>query len=277
MDAWERLKVKAQEWKGLRRFGAIYNSVDWDAGPKGVFFHKPCRLALGGQHGLQQAKRHEEADQMKQEQVIQGTQTQVPEKSKPLVARGSRSKGLHDKNMCVWGLKPQDRKNSNPLCIIQNTVYLQDAQMRDRILTLIDATPDPFATEIRYHRSCWKKHAKPCYGSSLDDNQTHLQDVRLTEVQQMFFKHVRTVVLEMNEPRTLQGLLLDYNEMRKNFGFESVTQTSTIKKILQKEFKDKIGFHDRFHKNQSTIVYDTSAGGSYIEAAIYSWGVMSSC
>ena len=140
-------------------------------------------------------------------------------------------------------------------------------------MTLIDTTPDPFATEIRYHRSCWKKHTKPFYNSSLDDNQIHLQEVRLTEVQQMFFKHVCTVVLEMNEPRTLQGLLLDYNQMRKNFGFASVTQTSIVKKKFQKEFKDKIGFHDHFHKNQSTIIYDTSAGGSYIEAAIYSWGI----
>ena len=127
-------------------------------------------------------------------------------------------------------MKPQDRKNSNPLCIIQqwnawntfksHTVYLQDAQMRDRIVTLIDTTPDPFATEIRYHRSCWKKHTKPFYNSSLDDNQIHLQEVRLTEVQQMFFKHVCTVVLEMNEPRTLQGLLLDYNQMRKTLALQ---------------------------------------------------------
>ena len=43
--------------------------------------------------------------------------------------------------------------------------------------------------------------------------------------------------------------------------------------MLQNEFKDKIGFHARFHKNQSTIVYDAPAGGSYIEAAIYSWGI----
>ena len=77
----------------------------------------------------------------------------------------------------------------------------------------------------------------------------------------------------MNEPRTLQGLLLDYNQMAANFGFDSLTKSSTIKQMLQNEFKGQLGFHDRFHKNQSTIVYDASAGGSYIEAAIYSWGV----
>lgn len=43
--------------------------------------------------------------------------------------------------------------------------------------------------------------------------------------------------------------------------------------MLQDEFKEELGFHDRFHKNQSTIVYDASAGGTYIESAIYSWGM----
>ena len=43
--------------------------------------------------------------------------------------------------------------------------------------------------------------------------------------------------------------------------------------MLQKEFKDQPGFHNRLLKNQSTLVYDTKAGGSYVEAAINSWGI----
>ncbi len=89
----------------------------------------------------------------------------------------------------------------------------------------------------------------------------------------MFFKHVQQVVIELKGPRTLQGLLQDYNHLMKNIGFDTTsTQSSTIKQLLQKEFEDKLGFHDRFHKNKSTIVYDTTGGGSYIETAIYSWG-----
>ena len=41
--------------------------------------------------------------------------------------------------------------------------------------------------------------------------------------------------------------------------------------MTQMEFKDKIGFNDCFHRNQSTMVYDISAGGNYIEASICSW------
>ena len=86
------MKVKAQEWKGLRKFGTIYDSVDWEAGPKGVvFFHKRCRAALAVQSGLQQAKRYQEAEQ---KQVTQETQTQDTQQSEPSVAPCSRSKGL---------------------------------------------------------------------------------------------------------------------------------------------------------------------------------------
>ena len=49
-EAWDRLKDKAEEWKDLRKFGAVYYSVDWEAGPKGTFFHKSCRASLGS-HG----------------------------------------------------------------------------------------------------------------------------------------------------------------------------------------------------------------------------------
>ena len=78
----------------------------------------------------------------------------------------------------------------------------------------------------------------------------------------------------MNEPRTLQGLLLDYNNRLHNFGYdESSTKSGTIKQMVEKEFKNKIGFHERFVKNTTTIVHNASAGESYIEAAINSLGV----
>ena len=51
-EAWDRLKDKAEEWKDLRKFGAVYYSVDWEAGPKGTFFHKSCRASLGSQRKL---------------------------------------------------------------------------------------------------------------------------------------------------------------------------------------------------------------------------------
>ncbi len=280
VEAWQRLKEKAKEWKGLDKFGTVYDSVNWDAGSNNVFFHSSCRTAMACK------KRKAAALKRKQLTETPDNQKKNTEDPGPSTPRSSRRTGvLHKKNLCIWCMKPEDRKHSRTLSIIQqwnawhsfksHTVYLEDDEMRDRILKVIDATPDPFAAEVRYHRSCWNKYVKPHYNkdSSSPEDQMHLQNVRLTEVKQMFFKHVRNVILELREPRTLQGLLLDYNRMCTNFGFETVTKTSTLKTMLQDEFKEELGFHNRFHKNQSTIVYDASAGGTYIESAIYSWGI----
>ena len=48
-----------------------------------------------------------------------------------------------------------------------------------------------------------------------------------------------------------------------------------IKDILTREFEGKIGFHSRPQRNQSDLIYDTSGGGSYVEAALSAIGVSS--
>ena len=50
-------------------------------------------------------------------------------------------------------------------------------------------------------------------------------------------------------------------------------QNANKHQILEKEFGDAIDFHNQFHKNQGSIVYDVSKGGSYIEAATNAWGI----
>ena len=113
-------------------------------------------------------------------------------------------------------MKPEDTKHPgrDRWCLLQqmdawhtfknHTMYLEDASMCDRILTVIANTTDPFAVEIRYHRSCWKKFISPIYH---EDNNSmpniHLQSyVRLAEVRQLFLKYVHKVILDLNGPRT---------------------------------------------------------------------------
>ena len=55
--------------------------------------------------------------------------------------------------------------------------------------------------------------------------------------------------------------------------FQNANKHQNLKSILEKEFGDAIGFHNRFQKNQSSIVYDVLKGGSYIQAAINAWGI----
>ena len=99
-----------------------------------------------------------------------------------------------------------------------HTMYLEDNDMRNRTLAVIDSTPDPFACEIRYHYSCLKKYI---HTWQQNDSWLHIQQVRLSEVKQLFFQHIREVIFEQNELRTLQGLLSDYKSLLSNFGFGS--------------------------------------------------------
>ena len=81
------------------------------------------------------------------------------------------------------------------------------------------------------------------------------------------------IIFQDNKPRTLKGLLDDCNHLLSNHNFPKCEQTSKLKSILEKEFGDAIGFHNRFQKNQSSIVYDVLKGSSYIQAAINAWGI----
>ena len=142
--------------------------------------------------------------------------------------------------------------------------------MRERILTFIRDCPDPFSKDIRYHKKCWQDNVRNSYKSS---EYIHCQNVQQAEVKELFFRHVNNFIIENNEPRLLSGLLVDFNNLLNNYNLEKIKTSSWLKEMLEKEFGDCIGFHQRFHSNQSTIVYNTSGGGDFIEAAINAWGI----
>ena len=90
----------------------------------------------------------------------------------------------------------------------------------------------------------------------------------------MFFKHVCLDVFEEHDLLALQNQQSDYNALLRNFGFDpSGRRSSNIKEKLQKEFDEKIGFHDHHRNNESTLVYDILAGDSYTEGTLYSLGI----
>ena len=156
----------------------------------------------------------------------------------------------------------------------RHTVYLEDLSMRERLITFIESTTDPFAAEIRYHRSCWKNHVTDKLYSNNEENNLHLHNVSLSEVKEMFYHHVGTIVFEQHELRTLQSLLADYVRILQNFGLDgSAIKSSTIKNMLSAELHDHIGFYERPKKNKSVLVYDIQSVGSYVEAAINYCGV----
>lgn len=91
----------------------------------------------------------------------------------------------------------------------------------------------------------------------------------------MFFKHVQSVILHQHELSTLQRHLQDYLNILRNFGLHSnIVKSSTLKTMIQDEFHDTLGFHTSCQKNQSTLIFDTSAKGRYAEMAISCWDIL---
>ena len=88
--------------------------------------------------------------------------------------------------------------------------------MRARILGIIALFPkdDPFAADIHYHKRCWDKYIS---NFSTKKRREHVKDVTSKEVDAVFIDHVQRTVCQLNEPRTLKGLLNDYH----NFLFDS--------------------------------------------------------
>ena len=130
-----------------------------------------------------------------------------------------------------------------------------------RIVTFIATCDDPYAVEVRYHASCWKKYI------TYKEMELPLQNVRLGEVK-MWLKEV---LLEASEPRPLKTLLTDYNSLLQNFNIETITKTATSKKMLEEEFGDRI--HERKQRNLSAIVYNKMECGNLIDAALDSFGI----
>ena len=94
------------------------------------------------------------------------------------------------------------------------------------------------------------------------------------EVEAVFIDNVQRTICQLNEPRTLKGLLNDYHNFLFNLrGEEKVYKTSYIKTLISEEFKDQIIFRNRYQKNESTLVFSRCGGGSFLESALNSWGL----
>ena len=79
-------------------------------------------------------------------------------------------------------------------------------------------------------------------GLLCDGNQnSHIHNLEIFEIKQMFLKHVQKVILELNEPRTFRGLLKDYETILLNFGLRTNSvKSAAIKAPIQKEFGDDV-------------------------------------
>ena len=41
---WNQIKEKSLHWKGLEKFGNVYEKVNWEIGPHGLYMHRYCHF-----------------------------------------------------------------------------------------------------------------------------------------------------------------------------------------------------------------------------------------
>lgn len=288
---WNSIREKSLQWKGLDRFQNACENVDLEKGPKGYFMHSTCYATLSNKRSLSQAQKRKQKSEKGHESDNHQTDQEDPSADttsfSPKKLRSSVGI-VHDKSLCVWcnkGPYKSSHRDWGRLLLLStkfawrkfklHTIHLEDNVLRSRLNTLIASIPDcetAFGWEIRYHRGCWRDfitHAKPLS----DESVQHLQGVNLREAQAIFFNHVRQVIFEDHEFRTVQSLLQDYQRIISNHGHYSKVKSSYVKDILMKEFEEDIGFHQRSQKNASELVFDKTAAGTYVEAALSSFGI----
>ena len=269
------IKENSEKLKGIGKFANVYDGTTWDSNIE-LYVHNNCKLDISSTRKLEIAKR-----QSFMSERIPSTSTDIDEQHIQ-AKKWRRSSGpIHQPKLCIWGLKPEDTshkdRTNSKLHLIDHkqswdkfrhhSVHLEDEEMRARIVTFIETCDDPYAVEVRYHASCWKK----CI--TYKEMNIPLQNIRLGEVKIMWLEHVKEVLLEASEPRSLKTLLTDYNSLLQNFNIKTITKTATIKKMLKEEFGDRIGFHERKQRNLSAIVYSKMECGNLIDAALDSFGI----
>ena len=118
----------------------------------------------------------------------------------PKRLRSSIGGSLHDKTKCVsckQGVdKTPDRTKGKMfrlntqsawMAFKRHTVLIEDRELTDRLSLLVESTsaiPDPFANDIMYHHSCWRKYISQTQFEP--DGAIHLQDVCLSEARNLF-------------------------------------------------------------------------------------------
>lgn len=238
-DKWEKLKLKTEDWKGLDKFGTIFESTSWEQGPHGFYIHTNCYITVSSKRSLQQSKnRNKEKENSGKRSENPEIHDQDSEKecqpSSPKRLRSSIGGPLYSKDKCVWCMKGPDTKHparkTGKLMRIstasgwrefkRHTVMVIDELLRVRLSKLVEsisALSDAFASDIMYHHSCWMEHIS--HNQFDPDEAIHLQNVTYSEMKNIFLRKIDHIIFSEHEIRSLQSLLQEYKQVANEYGF----------------------------------------------------------
>ena len=146
--------------------------------------------------------------------------------------------------------------------------------MQRRLEVLINGTTEPLTAGIHYHRKCYLNYVTRATQVEDDGKIECLGSLKITEVRERFLKEVENKIFVEGEPTTLKQLLKEYESFLLDHGIiRTSLKTYDIKLMLEERFEERIGFHNRYRRNESTLVYDNHEGGTFLEAALNCWCV----
>ena len=114
-EKWDNIRMKSEGWRGLDKYGCIFDTTPCEKGPIGYYMHSSCLLTLSNKVKLQQAiTRHEKIMDEKSKIVcsVESSGMSIERNSIDLLPKRRRSDGrLSDKTKCVWCFKGNDSKH----------------------------------------------------------------------------------------------------------------------------------------------------------------------
>ena len=149
------IKKNAEDWKGVGRFAYIYDRTLWDSKTE-FHVYNNCKIQIAKKKLNSARSRLTNSKDLDKE--IPSTSCSIDDNDTKnrfhLFPFGS----LHHPELCIWCLKPQDKshkdRKTSSLHLIDHkkswdqfrahTVYLEDEELRSRILSC----HDPYAAEI---------------------------------------------------------------------------------------------------------------------------------
>lgn len=145
LESWEYVKKKAYLWRGLDRYGCIYDSVDWDNGPTGYYIHKICKLRIGTQKKLNEAKARQKKRKLQESHAQNVT---ISDDIQPNVSSMESDNALPFVPHADSLNAPQDDQPANPHDDPPATQN-DDPPVTSHVAPLTDHTSTPIAKRLR--------------------------------------------------------------------------------------------------------------------------------
>lgn len=296
-DTWNNIAAKAQEWKGLgTKHDDLHEKIQVDAEPSKI--HKLCRLEIVGQKLTRALDTHNKS--VLSEKVGEAVGIPTPQINETRT-RSSRI-GLTDSTCVICTKTLEGKAVRSKLggrsvvkyhrletadawkTFSKAAEYVEDEQTKKRLQALVTFCDNDggilkaAALDIRYHKDCWKTYCRPVYNQKVIDTKNEELQQRLRwikEKQTEAFNQLCEYIVECldinKEVYTLRDLLYEYEQIQRDMMItndeirntcEDKRALRSLREKLETHFGKDIGFHSRYRRNESSIVFFPKARGS---------------